>query len=434
MAKPLPIPAGRTAPASAGSHPKPARFYGWYIAAAVAGVAFVAWGVALFNLGVFLYAFHVERGWSRSALAGGATLFSILTGLTGLAAGRVVDRRGPRAVLIFGGLTLGLAMLGVGQVRELWQVYFCDALLAVGYGCTHTVVLSALIARWFVRRRALALSLALTGASLGGLVLVPLSTALIARFDITTAATILALIAWGIVLPAAIFVVRNRPADLGLRPDGDRASTDGGPPTSPDPLWTVGAALRTVTWWTLTFAFSLTLMGQVAYLVHQVSFLSPMLGLSGAALGVGFTTVGGILGRFALGGIGDRLPKRYLAAGCCLLQGAAILIGAHSTSPPVLYATAAAFGLTMGNVVALHPLMMAENFGARSHGTVYGPGYLSAQLGGAAGPLLVGILADLTAGYTLPFTLTAAAAFVGAGLVSLDTKPRTPTLTASSRK
>src|SRR2546430_295212 len=99
---------------------RPTLFYGWYVALAVAAIAFVAWGVAFWNVGVFLYAFHEERGWSRSALSGGAALFSVVAGLTGLTIGRIVDRRGPRVVLLFGGLMVGSAMVGIGEVRELW--------------------------------------------------------------------------------------------------------------------------------------------------------------------------------------------------------------------------------------------------------------------------------------------------------------------------
>ncbi len=389
-------------------------FYGWYVVAAAAAIAFVAWGVAFWNVGVFLYAFHADRGWSRSVLSGSATLFSIVAGLAGLAAGRVVDRREPRIVLVFGGAMTGIAMLGVGQVRELWQLYLCYAVLAVGYGCIHVLVLSALIARWFRRRRALALTFALTGSSVGGLVLVPLSTTLIARFDISAAATTLAFVAWGIVLPAAVLVVRNRPESLGLRPDGDRELVENSPAAPPDQIWTLRAALRTVTWWTITLAFALALMGQVAYLVHQVSFLSPLLGLAGAGFAVAITTTAGVVGRFALGGVGDRIPKRYVGIGCCLLQAAGVLGSIGSQSPPVLYGAAGAVGLTIGIVVALHPLMIVESFGVRSYGTVYGPGHLATQLGQAAGPLLVGVLADLTGGYGVPFILTASATIVAA--------------------
>jgi sugar phosphate permease len=397
-------------------------FYGWYVVGAAAAIAFVAWGVAFWNLGVFLHAFHEQRGWSRAELSGSAMLFSALAGLTGLAAGRVVDRHGPRAVLIFGGSMTGLAMLGLGRAAELWQVYLYNGLLAVGYGCIHVLVLGALIARWFRRRRALAMTLALTGSSVGGLVLVPLSTTLIARFDIATAATTLALVAWGLVLPAAILVVRDHPASVGLGPDGD-------PPLEiltagelPGLVWTLGAALRTPVWWAVTLAFALTLMGQAAYLIHQVSFLSEPLGLSAAALAVAITTVAGIVGRFAMGWLGDRVSKRYLAIGTFLFQAAGVLGSVAPLGALGLYVGAGAVGLTIGIVVALHPMMMAESFGVRSYGTVYGPAYLLTQLGQALGPLLVGVLADQTGGYSLPFTLTASAAIAAAALLAFGAR------------
>jgi MFS family permease len=316
-------------------------------------------------------------------------------------------------------------MLGLGQVRELWQVYLCNAILAVGYGCIHVLVLGALVARWFRRRRALAMTWALTGSSVGGLVLVPLSTALIARFDIATAATTLAVVAWAIVLPAAILVVRDRPESLGLLPDGDNESAAPAPAPSSDRLWTLRAALGTVTWWTITLAFALALMGQVAYLVHQVSFLSGLVGLSGAGLAVAITTTAGVTGRFGMGWIGDRVPRRHLAVGSFLLQAVGVLGSLGSASPVVLYCGAGAVGLTIGIVVALHPLMMVERFGVPSYGTVYGPGYLATQLGQAAGPLLVGVLADLTGSYAVPFTLTASATILAAGLLAVtgDARP-----------
>jgi sugar phosphate permease len=263
------------------------------------------------------------------------------------------------------------------------------------------------------------MTLALTGSSVGGLVLVPLSTGLIARFDVTTAATTLAVVAWGLVLPAAIFVVRNRPEDLGLLPDGDSMPAEAGSAGLPDREWTLRAALRTVVWWTLTLAFALALMGQVAYLVHQVSFLSPLLGLSGAGLAVAVTTTAGVIGRFGLGWIGDRVSKRRIAVGCCLLQATAFLISTGSEHPLTLYAAAGAVGLTIGIVVALHPLLLVERFGVHSYGAIYGPGYLATQLGQAVGPLLVGVLADLTGGYGVPFTVTAMVALLAACLLQI---------------
>jgi MFS family permease len=268
----------------------------------------------------------------------------------------------------------------------------------------------------------MAMTFALTGSSVGGLVLVPLSTTLIGQFGIGTAATALALVAWGIVLPVALLVVRDHPASLGLAIDGDDAPVEDATVVQADRLWTVRDALGTAAWWTLTLAFTLTLLGQVAYLVHQVSFLSGTLGLAGAGFAVAITTTAGVVGRFAMGGVGDRVSKRSLAIGSCLLQAAGVLASIALPIPVVLYASAGVVGLTIGIVVALHPLMTAERFGVRSYGTVYGPAYLATQLGQAAGPLLVGVLVDLTGGYGLPFTLTASAALVAAGLLAVGVR------------
>jgi MFS family permease len=242
---------------------------------------------------------------------------------------------------------------------------------------------------------------------------------LIARFDIATAATVLALVAWAVVLPVALLVVRDDPRSMGLEPDGAPSPTGSDDAAPPDRTWTLGAALRVPAWWTITLAFALTLMGQASYLIHQVSFLSPRLGLGGAGLAVAITTGAGVIGRFALGWAGDRFPKRYLAVASFLVQAGGVFAAIRTDSAVLLYVSAGTVGVTIGLTIALHPLMMVESFGVRSYGTVYGPGFLATQIGQAVGPLLVGVLADLTGGYGVPFTVTASAAVVAACLLSL---------------
>ncbi len=396
-----------------GGHGQP--FYGWHVALACSAIAFVAWGVGFYNLGVFLHAFHTQRGWDLTALSGSVTVFYVLTGLTGLVAGRIVDLYGPRRVLIIGGIAMGAATLGMGQVRALWQVYALDAPLAIGYGCIHTLVLGAVIGRWFARRRALAMTVALSGAPIGGLALVPLSTFLIGRFGIGTDTIVLALITWGIVVPMAVFVVRDTPADSGLLVDGDAVGAPASPITTPR-LWTARQALHTAVWWCIALAFMLALLGQIAFLVHQVNFLSPLIGTGRAAGAASLTSFCGLVGRL-LGGIGDRVAKRTFAIGCLATQATGATLAAHTHSPLLLFLTAALFGLTTGHVIALQPLLMVERFGLSAYGTVFGPAYLLTQGGAAGGLLLVGVLADRTGGYTLPFTLTGGLACLAAILL-----------------
>jgi MFS family permease len=147
-------------------------------------------------------------------------------------------------------------------------------------------------------------------------------------------------------------------------------------------------------------------------------------GAAGAALAVAVLNAGALAGRVLLGGVGDRVPKAWLAGGLFALQAAALVVAAVAGEPVLLLGAAAVIGFTISNVIARQPLLMAERFGLRSYGTVYGPAYLLTQLGAAAGPLLVGLLADRAGSYALPFALAAGTALIATVLVTLAPRPR----------
>jgi len=391
-------------------------FYGWYIAVACGVVAYIAWGVGFYQLGVFLHAFHERFGWSVTALSGADMLFYFLTGATSVVIGKALDWQSSRRVIIIGGCAIAVATIGLGQARALWQVYAFDAVLAVGYGCTQSLVLGVLITRWFARRQALAMTVALLGAPLGGLTLVPLNTMLIARYGLAMSSLILAMIAICLIMPAAIFVVRDKPTDEEAQIDRSNSPTAG--VTNPlVPIWTMRTSLCTSLWWRLTLAFTVMLLGQVAYLVHQVNFLSAIVGSSEAAKIVSLTLFFALLGRPIGAGLGDRLPKRLVAAFCFAVQGLSVLVSVHTSSKPLLLISTAAFGMTIGNTIMLQPLLMTDAFGPRSYGAVNGPAYLITYGGSAVGLLVVGALADRSGSYTLPFTLTAILTLGGAALL-----------------
>src|SRR5690606_24421223 len=135
-------------------------------------------------------------------------------------------------------------------------------------------------------------------------------------------------------------------------------------------------------WWAITLAFACIMFGQVAFLVHQINVLRPVIGISNAALLVSITGAFGLLSRL-LGGLGDRFPKHHLLAGYCGIQSIAFLLTAHTTHIVTLALASAIVGLAMGNVVALQPLLLAERFGLRSYGLVFGASLFLTQFGSA---------------------------------------------------
>ncbi len=405
-------------------------FYGWYVALGVGLTAFIAWGAGFYQLGVFVHAFHDEHGWGLTELSLGTTLFYIIVGLASLVTGRLIDRYNPRRVLITGSLVLAAGVLLYGQATALWHVYLADAVLAAGFAGTSTLVLGAIVGRWFRRRRAFVMTLALSGAPLGALALVPASTLLINRYGIQDASYIMAAAALAIVLPIALFLIEDDPASRGLNLDGD-AQPPGKQAVVEDAVWNARSAAATSVWQLLTLSFALIMLCQVAYLVHQIAFLSPIVGAGRASLFVSITGAAGIAGRFA-GGLGDQYPKHLMLACYCLLQAAGVLLAAMTTEPALLMVAAALVGFTMGNTVALQPVLMAERFGMRSYGTVFGPASLLTQFGAAVGLTLVGFLAEQTGSYATPFAITGGLAVVAAlaaalsGQVALRPSPQIP--------
>ena len=162
--------------------------------------------------------------------------------------------------------------------------------------------------------------------------------------------------------------------------------------------------------------------GQVAYLVHQMSFLSETLGLAGAASAVSITAGASIAGRLSLGSVIDRLDKRYVTMGLCLIQASAILGLAYTNHVSVLYLVTLVFGLTMGSILMMQSLIIGECFGLISYGTVFGSFRLFISCGAALGPTIAGFLYDATHSYRIAFTIFAAVRLV-AILVIVFAKP-----------
>jgi sugar phosphate permease len=304
-------------------------FYrGWSVVIACGIIAAFSWGLGFYGLGVYLHALNHRHGWSTGLISVAVTLYYALSAGCLVVVGGVIDRHGPRGVLTYGVLAMAAGVALLGLITAPWQLFAVYVLMATGWSCLGSTGLSSTLLPWFGRRQGLALTLALTGASVGGMVLVPVLVALVQRhgFRFATAAVSVALLAIG--LPLVWLVIGGRPTPVQvaaeLRRDGGDAPERAA--TREATVRTRQAVLRVPRLWTLMVPFALALAAQVGFLVHQISVLEPALGESRAALTVSATTVAALLGRIAIGLLSDRVDLRKLSAVNIGAQGAALAV------------------------------------------------------------------------------------------------------------
>jgi MFS family permease len=387
-------------------------FYGWWIVLGSTAILFISSGIGFYGQGVILDPLRAQYGWSKGTISSAITMYFAISGAMGIVVGRLIDRYGPKSVLIVGSVTIGFGFVLLSRVTQLWQLFAVYFLMAVGWSGTSLVPIGTLITSWHIRRRGFAMGLTMTGLSLGGMVLVPLAVFLISHWGLRTALPILGGAFWLVVIPVAVFIVKQRPSDVGQFPDGERPK----PLTGEKPgtrihcasqmrVWAGAEVMRTAAFWSIVAAFLLALAGQNAFLVHQVSFLSQTLGPMGAASAVSVTTGASIVGRLILGPISDRYDKRFVAIFCFLIQAMALLSLSLFRQVTILYLGTFAFGLTMGGVLMMQSLLIGECFGMVSFAPIAGLSMLFSGLGAALGPAIAGLIYDATEDYRIAFII-----------------------------
>jgi MFS family permease len=389
-------------------------FYGWYIAIACGLLLFVTIGVGYYGLAVFLRPLQEAHGWSNAAVSGATGLYFSVSGVTGAVVGPRIDRSGPLRIQLVGLFLLAGAVALVGYLDELWQLYAVYVVLAVGFGMSAAVAVNAILSRWFVHRRAKAMSISFTGVSVGGVVLVPVGTALVEIGGLELASPVLALTILVVGLPVVLGVLVWEPQEMGLRPDG-------GVPPSPgvgvrvddaaqQRVWTRQQAVGTSAFWAVLVGFALVLMAQTGFIIHQIAFLTERFGSAGAAaFALSVTAFGSIVARLVVGMFADRVDKRLLTVALLVVQSLAVLAIVLTDNVVVTYALVLVIGFTIGNVYMMQTLLVGELFGMVSFGTVFGLVGVATQTGSGVGPLVIGSLEDLTGSYTVPFVVTALA-------------------------
>ena len=296
-------------------------------------------------------------------------------------------------------------VVGIGHAEELWQVYAAFLVAGTGWACLSTTAVATALAPWFERYQGRAVSIALLGASAGGVVGVPALLFGIENFGFAATTTAGALITLVILLPLCWRLLKRRPRDMGLFPDG--AERESAAATANRPLWTRRDALRTSALRSVMLCFAIGMMMQIGFLTHQVTLLSPILGTSSTAATLSGTAIAALAGRLMLARFVDQINARKTAFAVLVLAAASFVIMALFRAPAALVGGSVVFGLTIGNVTTLSPIIVRREFGAASFGAIFGIASCGIQLGTALGPGFYGLLHDASGGYRLPLLLAA---------------------------
>jgi predicted MFS family arabinose efflux permease len=298
-------------------------------------------------------------------------------------------------------------------ITELWQLYAVYLLMAVGAATMHVGAISTVVGLWFDDKRPLAISLALNGASSGGILVTPLLVLAIAAYGFSNAIIGAVAIMAAVLLPAIALWI-GRPAAAAARPGAVPVAS----------TWTRRSALRSPKFWSVAAPFALALTAQVGFLVHQIAILEPAIGRAQAAFSVAALTVTAIIGRFGLGTFANRLDIRRFAAWSVASQAVALLALTATTNTAALVAACVLFGLSAGNLLTLPSLVIQREFEAASFGMLVGLSWAISQFTYAFGPGLMGVVRDATGGYAAPLVLCAALDIAAAVLILL--RPKQP--------
>src|ERR1700744_1316304 len=386
------------------------RYDGWQIVAVCFVVAIFGWSFGFYGQSVYVAELHRLHGWPASLISSGTTFFYLFGALLVVFVSEAIRMFGPRNCLLAGVVAMAVGVVLLGQVTTLWQLYAADAVIAFGWAGTSLGVITNTLGLWFDKKRGMAISLALNGASFGGILGVPLLVAAIGRFGFSGAMMLAAVVMLGLIIPVILIFVGQAPGRVALEmPDA----------VGPSASRIRAEALRDGAFLTVSVAFALVLFAQVGFIVHLISFLDPVIGREHAAIAVAVLTAMAMAGRVLFSTVIDRLNQRLASAISFASQMVALMIIIHSRNEMVLIAACGLFGFSVGNLITLPALIVQREFDPRSFGVLISLITAINQVTYAFGPGVIGLLRDASGSYTLPFYTCIALELAAAALIMI---------------
>jgi MFS family permease len=387
--------------------------YRWVIVAAGAFMGCVAIG-SIFSLPVFLQPMSAATGWSRTAISLAMTFNFLAMGVASFGWGMVMDRFGPRPVLLAGSSVLGLGLVLASRASTVEEFQLLYGVLVGAGGGAIFAPLMATVAGWFDRQRSLAVSLVSAGMGVAPMTVAPIAALLVSTYDWRFAQLLIGLAAWMLLLPAA-FLVRRAPVPVGAAARG-----------AGEAPMTVRAALTSPQFVVLALTYFLCCATHSGPLFHTVSYaISCGLTVTAAVSIYSVEGLSGLAGRIAFGLLGDRFGAKRTFVSGLLLQAAAVGCYFFAREQLAFYSVAVVFGFAYAGVMPLYAVLMRENFPLSIIGTVVGAGSMASSLGMAFGPLAGGLIFDRYGTYGWLYILSVLFG-LGAAVIMLTFRPAPP--------
>ena len=394
-------------------------YYGWKIVAALLFLLTFTSGLSFYNHAIYLNALATQSNFDVSTASTAVSIFFLTGGVMGLFVARWVQEYDPRICITAGAIISFMSLSLLAYVSTVWQLFLVYAFFGTGFSASSLIPATTLVTKCFHRRRAMALSVASTGLSLGGVILTPLSAVMVESLGFKIAAPLIGVIFLVGVVPVAWMYLRESPESMGLHVDGDLPESIDESVTSDPPQVIEGGitfkeARRRKFFWGVSLAYIFLMAAQVGGIAHQYGLARELLTEAETAIAVAILPVFSIIGRLIGGWIVDRMSIRKFAISMMILQAASLSLLAGGFGIFTLFLGLATFGATVGNLLMLQPLLIADAFGVKDYARIFSVSNLMSSWGTAMGPGVLGfVYATSGSLYQLPYFVAAGAGALG---------------------
>lgn len=374
------------------------RYHGWRVVIACFATAICAWGAGFYGHSVFIAHLRAEHGWSSTLVSGATTVYFLAGAFLVAFADDAIRRFGPRAVLLTGLMALAASTVLLVHINSIWQLYAAYLLMAVGWAGAALGAIVNVLGQWFDKKRGMAISQALHGASAGGIVF---SVALLALADRVGFNAALYLIV------ATVFAIAISLVCLWVDRNPDTPSSY----ASSRHLFAQGekrAVLSSASFWSIALPFALGVAVQVGVIAHLVSVLEPRIGRAAAGSAVALVSTSAFMGRFAFSLVIDRLAPRSATSVLLVVQAASLGVLSITDSPILIYMACIGFGIGVGNLITLPAIVIQRECDAARFGLVSGLVTATMGFAWALTPVMIGLLRDISGNYRDPLLVVCA--------------------------